>query len=673
MSDSRSPGWLRRLMAYIILPREITAFEASYLHRMNRVGIAFFAVHVPVITLIAWGNATRPWFALVLTAAIVAGPAIAYGTLKNPRTVSITCGVAAMFMGGALVHFGQGPVQVEMHFYFFALIAMLAVYANPLVILAAAVTVMLHHLVLWWLLPQSVLNYDAPLWVVGVHAAFVVLVSVAACFIARSFFDYVIGLERIVSARTAELDGRNRDMRLVLDNVSQGFVTIDRSGLPSAERSRVLDQWLGPSVAEETLFDWLDRKSPEVAAQSRMAWDEVTAGFLPLALTLEQMPKDISLGAAQCRIAYLPIGDGEMPERFLVVVTDVTADLERDRAERDRREALQVFEQVIHDRTAVNDFFDEGTRLVDAITARAGDGLPALKRMLHTLKGNSAIFGLEGLSSLCHELETIVAEEQRQLRPPELARLRAQWDGAVENVDRLIGARRHVIEVEEDQYAALERTVRSAAPRAAVLDAVRALKREPTARRLEHFAEQARRIAAGLGKSIDVRVQAGDLRIDPTQWAGFWSAFIHAVRNAADHGLEGHEERVSTGKAECGTIRLGTYARGDRFVVEIADDGRGIDWPLVAVKAAELGLPTDTLADLHTALFLGGVSTATNVTDISGRGIGMGALRAATLALHGEIEIETKLGLGTTFRMVFPQTAMAPEVASRAEACAPAA
>jgi two-component system chemotaxis sensor kinase CheA len=678
MSELRPQSPLRRLFHYIVLPREISAFEAGYLDRMNRVGLIFFALHIPVLMAIAWGNGTGPWFALLLGTAIAAGPAFAYATLKNPRTVSITYGVAAMFMGGALVDFGQGPVQIEMHFYFFALIAILAVYANPLVIVAAALTVTLHHLVLWSLLRQSVFNYDAPLWVVGVHAAFVVLVSVAACFIARSFFNNVIGLERIVQERTAELDQRNRDMRLVLDNVSQGFVSIDRSGVPG-ERSRVLDQWLGSSATGETLFDWLDHKAPEFAAQSRLAWDEVGAGILPLALTLDQMPRELALGATQCRIAYLPIGEGETPERFLVVVTDITADVERERAERDRREVTQVFEQLLHDRTAVNDFFDEGTSLVDALTQRTGDGLQTLQRMLHTLKGNSAIFGLGSLSALCHELETCVAEEGRTLQPPELARLRAHWDSTLANVERMVGARRRVIEIGEAQYVALERAILTRAPRAVQLEAVRALKSEPTDRRLEHFAEQARRIGARLGKSLDVRVQGNNLRLDPAQWAGFWSSFIHAVRNATDHGLEDPAERGSSGKPESCVIRLSTYEREGQLVVEIADDGRGIDWPRVAVKAAELGLPTRTEQDLHAALFLGGVSTAAHVTDISGRGIGMGALRAATLALGGEMEIETELGRGTTLRMVFPQTTRVEEVSSVTEAgalvdvCTPAA
>jgi C4-dicarboxylate-specific signal transduction histidine kinase len=118
-------------------------------------------------------------------------------------------GITAMFMGGILVHAGQGPVQIEMHFYFFVLLALLAVYANPLVIVVAALTVAAHHLVLWFVLPASVFNYEAPLWVVAVHALFVILEAVAACFIARNFFDNVVELEQRIQERTHKLQEAN--------------------------------------------------------------------------------------------------------------------------------------------------------------------------------------------------------------------------------------------------------------------------------------------------------------------------------------------------------------------------------------------------------------------------------------------------------------------------------
>jgi hypothetical protein len=257
------------------------------------------------MVVIGWLNGTGPWLALALSAAVVAGPAMAYVSLPNPRTVSLTYGVAAMFMGGVLVHVGQGPMQIEMHFYFFALLAMLAVFGNPLVIVVAAVTVALHHLALWFLLPHSIFNYDAPVWVVAVHSAFVVLEAVAGCFIARSFFDNVIGLEKIVQARVAELDARNRDMRLVLDHVDQGLLTLDRRGVPSAERSRVFGRWFPPSDdGTETIFDLFGRASPGFAERSRVGWDEVTAAIMPLALTLDQMPRTLIANDREQTVSY---------------------------------------------------------------------------------------------------------------------------------------------------------------------------------------------------------------------------------------------------------------------------------------------------------------------------------------------------------------------------------
>ncbi len=653
---------MRKLLQYLVLPEEMTAFERSYLRRMNRIGLLFFAVHIPALVVLAAANGTHAWLAFALSTAIVAGPAVAFAVLPNPRAVSVTYGVAAMFMGGALVHFGQGPMQIEMHFYFFALLAMLAVFGNPLVIVAAAITVALHHLVLWFVLPTSVFNYDAPVWVVGVHAAFVVLESIAGCFIARSFFDNVIGLERIVQSRTAELDARNRDLRLVLDNVVQGFLTIDREGVASAERSRIFDEWFPmPTGSERTLFDLFESRSSGFAEWSRSAWGEVTAGVMPLELTLEQMPRDLVVNDEQYWVSYLPIGEGESPARFLVVVTDVTMDVRRQRAERDGREALRLFERLLSDRTAVNDFFDESALLVDAVVSGKTGDTAILKRMLHTLKGNSAIFGLESLSDLCHELESQLIENGA-LPPAGAARLHQRWQALTASAETLLGEKRRVIEIDDADHAALEVAVRRGASSGALLRMVHALKLEPTQRRLEHFGDQARRVAERLGKDIEVRVEAGDLRIDPKYWGSFWSAFIHVVRNAVDHGIESAAERSQRGKAALGRITLRSHLASDRFVIEVSDDGRGVDWNALAVKAAGLGLPVQTEAELRSALFRDGISTATQVTEISGRGLGMGAIRAATEALGGVVELLTVPREGTTLRMVFPKSAMTPDL-----------
>jgi len=650
----------QRVMPYLVLPREMCAFEVRYLRRMNRIALAFLAVHIPAFAIIAWIDGTDPTLAVALATATFLGPALAYRWLASPRAVSITCGIAAMLMGGVLVHIGQGPMQIEMHFYFFAMLAMLAVFANPAVIVTAAVTVALHHVVLWAILPSSVFNYSASLWVVAVHAAFVAFEAVAACFIARSFFDNVIGLDEIVRARTTELDDRNRDMRRVLDNVVQGFATVDRAGILAKERSRMLDVWLGLPDGEVSLFDALERVSPTFAEHSRVSWDEVLARLMPLELTLDQMPHELVIEGAHYRVDYRPVGAGEEPDRFLVVVTDVTSDVRRECAECKLREAMRIFERMVVDRGAVLQFFEDTGRSVLRICHGADEDLAVLKRILHTLKGNSAMFGLQSLVVLAHELETYVAEEGCSPSATETARLMQRWDELSRDFERLMGAHRPVIELEELEYRALEQAVRDGELRTALLRRIRMLRLEPTRRHLERFGEQVGYLGARLQKDIDVTVVDNGLRLDSNRWSAFWSAFIHAVRNAVDHGVESRAERRARGKSERARVVLQTYLRGDCFVVEISDDGRGIDWQRIALKATDMGLAVATKEELHTALLADGVTTVSRATDISGRGVGLGALYDATRALGGEIEVETTAGVGTTIRMTFPRDSMSP-------------
>lgn len=643
------------ILKKLVLPKQVSEFEARYLKRINRISLIFFAMHLPVFALIALVNDTRPLRAIVLTGLVLIGPTVAYFTLANLRAVSVVYGITAMFMGGLLVHFGQGPVQIEMHFYFFALIAMLAVYGNPMVILAAAVTVALHHLILWFILPSSVFNYEAQIWVVAIHAAFVVLESVATCFIARSFFDNVIGLEKIVQARTAELDGRNRDMRLVLDNVVQGFMTIDRDGVVSSEHSAIVEKWIGVPATGMTLVDFLAQRSPQFAARVRSAWAEVIEDVMPLELTLLQMPSLLTLDERHLRFEYKPIMQGDRLEKALVVISDITAEFQRARSEAERRQSMSAFERMSSDRAGFLEFLEEGTALVEAITSDKVHDEEVLKRMVHTLKGNCAIFGIEAASELCHQIETRMIEERVAPLPDQLRELQSMWARLRADVDRLVGSRRSLIELDEEQYRDLLELARDAGARSLLQRKIEELALEPTRLRLERIAEQARRIVRRLSKGeIDVAIEDHDLRLDPKRWSSFWSAFVHAVRNAADHGLESPDERASGGKSERGHLSLRTLARGNNFVVEIEDDGRGIDWNALGERARRLGIPAGSDAELREALFHDGVTTSEHVSEISGRGVGMGAVRAAARAMGGEIAIHSQSGRGTRVEITFP-------------------
>jgi two-component system, chemotaxis family, sensor kinase CheA len=644
---------LRKIIDVLVLPAQLSAFEQTYLRRMNRIGLAFFALHVPALMLIAFFNDTGVLAALGLTLAVLVGPMLAYLTFDNPRSVSNVYGFTAMLMGALLVHLGQGPVQIEMHFYFFALLAMLAVYANPMVIVTAAVTVALHHLLAWAVVPTSVFNYDAPIWVVLVHAAFVVLESTATCFIARSFFDNVIGLERIVQSRTAQLDRRNADMRLVLDHVQQGFLTIDRDMVMSPERSKVVDLWLGAPSAG-TFVDYLSPRLPRIAQSFALGWQEVLLDIMPLELNIAQLPSAFTLDARHFRLEYEPIMQDEQLQKLLIVISDVTAEVERERLELLQRDVMRVLGRVASDKSGLLEFFAEASEQVAVIVEARGNAV-LQKRTIHTLKGNAMIFGVQTIAQLCERLEANIDETLQLPSDLERAELGLRWTRLCQQVGGLLGERKtERMEIDDAEYEDLLASVLRGASGPEIAHRLRSWRLEPTLKRLVRIGEQARSLAQRTAKgTISVEIADNQLRLDSADWAPFWSAFVHVVRNAVDHGLETESERAAAGKPR-GTLFLATRREQHDLLIELSDDGRGIDWARVALKAAERGLPHATRHDLVEALFADGLSTRDEATEYSGRGVGMSAVRAASAERGGSVEVQDRPGGGTRLLFRFP-------------------
>jgi two-component system chemotaxis sensor kinase CheA len=173
--------------------------------------------------------------------------------------------------------------------------------------------------------------------------------------------------------------------------------------------------------------------------------------------------------------------------------------------------------------------------------------------------------------------------------------------------------------------------------------------------RFERLARQAVALGQRLDKApLDVTIDDGRIRLDPERWVGFWAAMVHAVRNAVDHGVETSAERSAAGKPARATVTLAASHRDGHLVITLADDGRGIDWEAVRARAAREGLPAVTRADLVAALFADGLSTREVASDVSGRGIGLGALRAAITALDGTVDVTSSTGAGTRFEIRFP-------------------
>jgi len=133
----------------------------------------------------------------------------------------------------------------------------------------------------------------------------------------------------------------------------------------------------------------------------------------------------------------------------------------------------------------------------------------------------------------------------------------------------------------------------------------------------------------------------------------------HLVRNAVDHGLETPDKRLAAGKDAIGTITLSASHQGGHIIIDVVDDGRGLDRQRILAKAAERGLPvSDTMSDneVWKLIFHPGLSTADSVTDVSGRGVGMDVVKQNIAALSGEVDIESQVGVGMRVRIKLPLT-----------------
>ena len=298
---------------------------------------------------------------------------------------------------------------------------------------------------------------------------------------------------------------------------------------------------------------------------------------------------------------------------------------------------------------------------------RADDAtLQLLLRAAHTLKGNSAIMGYQSVTAAAHQFEDELlrlqngttactpalisrllesADELRALvanpgsLPSATRQARATLRVDVTRLDRLLDLTGEIaIAPDKERLDALHRVLR---------EEVMRLRMVPLAAALEAQHRTARDAAARLGREVRVIIEGGDVEVDTAIAEQMRDPLTHMVRNAVDHGIEPPHDRLAAGKPACGTIIIRAEQEGGAAVITVTDDGRGID-------RAKIGATSD--AEVLERITASGFSTAAEVTEVSGRGVGMDVVRQRVEALRGSIVITSSLHHGTKFTIRLPLT-----------------
>ncbi len=252
-----------------------------------------------------------------------------------------------------------------------------------------------------------------------------------------------------------------------------------------------------------------------------------------------------------------------------------------------------------------------------------------------------AALGLGRVVERLRELGTLAEEGVREPQPAQvLAVLATMLRGTAGDLE---GGERQLTRAADEQ-----------------LETLLAVQLQPLRGQLQRLSRHARAVARELGKEITIELEGEETRLDRRVVRDLEEALLHLVHNAVDHGLETMAERQAAGKAPAGLLRLAARARGARVELRVEDDGRGVDTEAVRRRAVTVGLVDAAAArnlseeQAQQLLFLPGFSTRANVSELSGRGIGMDAVAEAVARLGGEVRLESNPGRGTAVVLEVP-------------------
>jgi len=312
------------------------------------------------------------------------------------------------------------------------------------------------------------------------------------------------------------------------------------------------------------------------------------------------------------------------------------------------------------------------------------DEIAHIFRDLHTIKGNSGTYGFESLARLAHRSEDVLEDlkEPISVRTSNtlssllelMGRMEAAYEEILQTEKRLAGSGTDgeaLVQISEGKIehinrlsAALEHagssvvgdleTIRP------LLQACKTLRNVPMARLGEKYRTLVGRLADKLEKQVVFHVLPATLEVDPHFFGAIDEALVHMLRNAIDHGIESPSVRVAAGKPEVGSMVLEVGIAEDQVTIQLSDDGGGIDSERVLRKALEEGLVSPSQAGSLSEdqklglIFESGVSTSGVVSDISGRGVGMAAVRDCVEALGGRITLTSRLNEGTQVLIQLP-------------------
>ncbi|SMF78027.1 ATP-binding protein [Pseudobacteriovorax antillogorgiicola] len=465
--------------------------------------------------------------------------------------------------------------------------------------------------------------------------------------------------------------------RSLLETISEGLFFFDKEGKIAKERSQALEKILPGSEDFHSIADFLnyycDTKADTVEFVLECLKEDsgLVASFQgTMALLPSSFDFVVDDRTRKIAVAYKEHfqADGQL-DGVIAVISDQTESLEAQQKQEAQTERIKRISMAASNLESFKDFFQETNKHFFCIDQWILDGrserFQPLVQTLHTLKGNTATFEFSSISHRIHELESQIQGGQPTLVSPDAKNLwnviKNQWEVETNDINEILGLQKNSSYVRVDQRK-IDDLIRLAQRDASNqwLSAIANLKLYPPSEVFAKYHCMILELAQQENKSIRLSFEDDSSELSFHEAQRFDSAITHILRNCVDHGIETCEERLAVGKQRDGTIQFACHRRKGKLHLVIEDNGRGIVVDRLVEKAISSGHWTpeeakqSSLEDKINLIFVAFLSTTEQITEVSGRGIGMDVVKSQIEDLGGTIKVTSVPGSGCRFEIIVP-------------------
>ncbi len=486
----------------------------------------------------------------------------------------------------------------------------------------------------------------------------------------------VIDRTQHLNSANAKLQQQSKNQQTLLAGLSEGVFYFDKSGSIADERSPALEKILPGSKELGNAIDFFAEfsgiSSKDTAQVIESLWDKE---FLsPFESTAKILGKEVVVEHKNeqriVRFEYKEQNDhNDQLDKVIVFVNDITEQREAERRQNIMAERIKRISLAASNFEGFRDFRTEAINLlknIDEHFSNENSDLNSveLKRNLHTLKGITATFEFSSLATTVHEIEGLIANDSKidNIKVKNNWEiLKDQWKFEISDIEEVLGLQKqeNYIRIVKKKYKDFGRAIFSKNDLYLTSKLINLTEYPPT-QVLGRYSQYITAMATKRDKTIHVAFTPDSDEISFEVIKKIDNALVHLLKNCVDHGIESHSEREKVGKMREGKILIGCYKKDNMLHLTIKDDGRGINTETLARKATELKIWENQLKEKATfqekinLIFLPMVSTANKITETSGRGIGMNAVKKIIEGLGGKISVYSEFGSGTQFEIDVP-------------------